>query len=49
MRTDTTTGKWAGKPRDRILIVDDDGDARELIASVLAEAGYLVEVASDGF
>src|SRR5436305_14219491 len=48
MRTDTT-GKWAGKPRDRILIVDDDGDARELIASVLAEAGYVVEVASDGF
>jgi CheY-like chemotaxis protein len=48
MRTDTT-GKWAGKPRDRILIVDDDGDARELIASVLAEAGYVVDVARDGF
>jgi two-component system response regulator MprA len=52
MRTDTT-GKWAGKaagkPRDRILIVDDEQDARELIASVLVEAGYLVEVAGDGF
>jgi DNA-binding response OmpR family regulator len=48
MRTDTT-GKWAGKPRDRILIVDDDGDARELIASVLAEAGYQVDMAGDGF
>jgi CheY-like chemotaxis protein len=31
------------------LIVDDDGDARELIASVLSEAGYQVEVAGDGF
>lgn len=47
MRTDTT-GKWAGKPRDRILIVDDEQDARELIASVLAEAGYQVEQAKDG-
>lgn len=42
-------GKWAGKRRDRILIVDDDKDARELIGSVLSEAGYLVEVAGDGF
>ncbi len=52
MRTDTT-GNWAakaaGKPRDRILIVDDEQDARDLIASVLAEAGYLVDVAGDGF
>jgi len=31
------------------LIVDDDQDARELIGQVLAEAGYLVEVAGDGF
>jgi CheY-like chemotaxis protein len=30
------------------LIVDDDQDARELIGQVLAEAGYLVEVAGDG-
>ena len=44
MRTDKT-GTWAGKRRDRILIVDDDRDARELIGSVLAEAGYAVEVA----
>jgi CheY-like chemotaxis protein len=35
--------------RDRILIVDDDRDARELIGQVLVEAGYLVEVAADGF
>jgi CheY-like chemotaxis protein len=39
----------AGKRRDRILIVDDDKDARELIGQVLAEAGYVVEVAGDGF
>jgi two-component system sensor histidine kinase/response regulator len=38
-----------GKRRDCILIVDDDRDARELIASVLAEAGYMVEVAEDGY
>jgi two-component system response regulator MprA len=31
------------------LIVDDEQDARELIASVLGEAGYLVELAGDGF
>lgn len=35
--------------RDRILIVDDDQDARELIGEVLVEAGYTVEVAGDGF
>ncbi len=31
------------------MIVDDEEDARDLIASVLAEAGYLVDVARDGF
>jgi CheY-like chemotaxis protein len=35
--------------RDRILIVDDDQDARQLIGEVLADAGYVVEVAGDGF
>jgi DNA-binding response OmpR family regulator len=35
--------------RDRILVVDDDGDACELIATVLKQAGYAVEVAVDGF
>lgn len=39
----------ADKRRDRILIVDDDQDARELIGEVLVEAGYTVEVAGDGF
>jgi CheY-like chemotaxis protein len=35
--------------RDRILVVDDDGDACELIATVLGQAGYSVEAAADGF
>ncbi len=35
--------------RDRILVVDDEQDARELIAAVLAQAGYQAEVAGDGF
>ena len=26
--------------RDRILVVDDEQDARELIAAVLVQAGY---------
>ena len=37
-----------GSPQ-HLLIVDDDQDARELIGQVLAEAGYAVEVAGDGF
>ena len=48
MNIDVGSGE-VGKRRDRILIVDDDRDARELIGQVLAEAGYLVEVAADGF
>jgi CheY-like chemotaxis protein len=39
----------AGKRRDRILVVDDDRDARELMGEVLAQAGYAVAVAGDGF
>jgi CheY-like chemotaxis protein len=37
------------KQRDRILVVDDDRDACDLIATVLGQAGYAVEVAVDGF
>lgn len=37
------------KRRDRVLVVDDDPDAREVIAVVLTQAGYVVEVAQDGF
>jgi CheY-like chemotaxis protein len=37
------------KRRDRVLVVDDDPDAREVMAVVLTQAGYTVEVANDGF
>jgi len=37
------------RERDRILVVDDDRDACELIALVLGQAGYVVDVAGDGF
>jgi CheY-like chemotaxis protein len=35
--------------KTRVLVVDDDADARELIALVLSQAGYDVENAADGF
>jgi DNA-binding response OmpR family regulator len=34
--------------KDRVLVVDDDQDARESLATALAQSGYLVQVASDG-
>ena len=37
------------KRRYRVLVVDDDPDAREVVAAALVEAGYAVEVAVDGF
>jgi DNA-binding response OmpR family regulator len=43
-------GKGMGaKVRDLILVVDDDPDARELIAAALTQTGYAVELAADGF
>lgn len=35
--------------RDRILVVDDDNDACELIATVLGQAGYAVAKCTDPF
>ncbi|MGA2869210.1 MAG: hypothetical protein ABSF34_08625 [Verrucomicrobiota bacterium] len=32
----------------RILVVDDDNDARQLSVNVLVDAGYCVESAGDG-
>jgi ATP-dependent Lon protease len=34
--------------KDRVLVVDDDIDARETLSEALAQAGYLVELAADG-
>jgi two-component system, response regulator PdtaR len=47
--THMRSGGEGANRRDRILIVDDEQDTRELIGQVLAEAGYAVEVAGDGF
>jgi DNA-binding NtrC family response regulator len=33
--------------KERVLVVDDDRDARETLATALAQSGYLVQVASD--
>jgi DNA-binding NtrC family response regulator len=35
--------------RSRILVVDDDADARELFTQVLTQAGFDVDDAADGF
>ncbi|MEO8845595.1 MAG: sigma-54 dependent transcriptional regulator [Kofleriaceae bacterium] len=37
------------KPRERILIVDDEADARSALATLLRDEGYTVEMAADGF
>ena len=35
-------------PGDRILVVEDDDDIREVVEEVLAAEGYRVDVAKDG-
>src|SRR3954452_23896636 len=35
--------------KDRILVVDDDRDARETLASALTQAGYAVEIVGGGY
>jgi DNA-binding NtrC family response regulator len=35
--------------KTRVLVVDDEADARELITQVLSQAGYQVDDAADGF
>lgn len=35
--------------RTRVLVVDDDTDAREMLSAVLMQAGYDVDAAADGF
>ncbi|HEY8776368.1 MAG TPA: response regulator transcription factor [Gaiellaceae bacterium] len=38
----------AGMTRGRVLVVDDDGDIRTLVAGLLERAGYEVDEAADG-
>jgi CheY-like chemotaxis protein len=45
----TTPSLKAMKKRERILIVDDDASAREVMAEVLTAAGFVVESAADGY
>lgn len=47
--SDENVVKLVNKRRDRILVVEDDADARELMEAVLTQAGYKVDVAEDGF
>src|SRR5688500_8904106 len=35
--------------KERVLVVDDDADARELLRTALGQAGYSAESARDGF
>ncbi len=37
------------EPRGRILIVDDEANARMALAELLRDEGYGVETAADGF
>jgi DNA-binding NtrC family response regulator len=37
------------RPRERVLLVDDDAHARTALAELLRDAGYVVESAADGF
>ena len=43
-----TASRLYGNPPQRILIVDDDRNTRELNAMVLTQAGYDVDTARDG-
>jgi len=37
------------KKRERVLVVEDDEDSRNIMADALVEAGYTVEGAADGY
>jgi DNA-binding response OmpR family regulator len=42
------TGSTLPKPKPKILIVDDDPDLRFTLTTLLSEAGFIVEVATNG-
>jgi DNA-binding NtrC family response regulator len=35
--------------RTRVLVVDDEADAREMLSAILSQAGFEVDDAADGF
>ena len=43
------SGAPNARPRERILVVDDDVHARSALAELLRDGGYVVETAADGF
>lgn len=45
---DTLAPTRAGEAQDHILVVDDDGQIRQLVAKLLRESGYRVTTARDG-
>ena len=42
------TKTFFGKPKERVLVVDDDPIVRDLLKDVLRGAGFIVDIASDG-
>ncbi len=51
-RKDSASGSAAAtgaRNRERVLIVDDEANARTALAELLRDEGYLIETAADGF
>lgn len=48
MPTESPEGHGEHGTRPRVLVVDDDGEMRALLADVLSEEGYEVEQAANG-
>src|SRR5262245_41310313 len=48
-RKPMSTPETSSAPRARVLIVDDEANARTALAELLRDEGYSVETAADGF
>src|SRR6476620_4723853 len=46
---DDLAERAAGRPRGRILVVDDEANARAALSEILRDEGYSTETAADGF